>query len=129
MTLQDQLQIEATHGELRRIGPWLTGLLGPLDVDETVGVKIELAVHELALNSVDHSEATTVTLIGAIDDRALVIELRDRGCSFDPAAVSRPTEPQVRGYGLMIIEQIATSVDYHRIGDENRWTVQFCLEP
>ena len=122
-----QLSLEANYLALRAIGPWLHSLIG--DRPECGG--IELAVHELATNSVDHAQASDgmVLLEGWMDGESLVVEMRDRGIDFDQSSVASPDPdvPQVRGYGLMILEQLAEDVRYQHVNDVNHWVVRFAL--
>ncbi len=123
--------IAATHLGLRDIGPWLRALLSSLEPsqrDQVLGA-IELAVHELANNAVDHAEPASgeISLIGGVEGDELVVILRDDGQPFVTPAPLPPDEPQIRGYGLMIVEQIATAVDYQRQDGENTWSARFSL--
>ncbi len=129
MTKTVDLRLDATYLALREIGPWLRCLFdangwGP----DGIG-PIELAIHELATNSVDHANPAdgVLNLSAETNDDSLVVLLTDRGREFDESSVTAPdaNQPQVRGYGLMIIEQVATSVSYSREDDTNCWTAQF----
>ncbi len=124
------LLLESNHLALRTIGPWLSERLAPLpdEVAAPVRGQIELAVHELANNSIDHAKSSGLELSADIDGDELVVVMTDSGLPFEADQVSPPTEPQVRGYGLMIIEQIATAIDYRRQDDQNRWTLRFSLD-
>jgi serine/threonine-protein kinase RsbW len=125
------VELAATYLALRDIGPWLEGLLAPLGSKRLAELKgsIELAVHELAANSVAHAYADDCKLVltGSLEQDRLVVCLEDGGDEFspDPTAVADPDHPQVGGYGLLIIDALASSVDYERDGDTNRWTVAF----
>lgn len=125
-----RLELAAEHLALRAIGPWLADTLerGGRAGPEAMGA-IELAVHELATNSVDHAESPDgrLRLEASFRDGALVVCVIDRGKSVDVAAIERPDEPQVRGYGMMIVEQVATDLRYDRSGEVNRWTATFTL--
>jgi len=124
------LQISADHESLRQIGPWLRDLFESNEPPTRLAA-IELAVHELANNSVDHakSDDRLVRLSAEIDleDLTLTVTVSDRGIAVDPEAIPTPEEhtPQVRGYGMMIIGQVADELTYERIGSENIWTAAF----
>ena len=130
MTEPKTLQLPSTHLALRSIGPWIDELLAPLEQGTASAVrgKIELAVHELANNSVDHAKSKSLELRGHVERDELVVSMVDFGLPFDGTQVSVPTEPQERGYGLMIIEQVTTAIDYSRNGDRNHWTLRFSLD-
>lgn len=126
------LQISADHESLRHIGPWLRDLFEGSELPSRF-TSIELAVHELANNSVDHakSDDRLVRLSAAIDQKdlaaTLTVTVTDRGIAVDPETIPTPEEhvPQIRGYGLMIIDQVADELTYERIGNENVWTAAF----
>jgi len=126
-----ELHLEATYLDLRKIGPWLSSILN--DYDEGLLGSIELGVHELATNSVDHAHSPdeSLTLRAAIEGELLVVELIDRGVAFEAETVvsPNPDEPQVRGYGLMILEQLASELTYARHDEQNNWRATFPLEP
>lgn len=129
--MSSELTLDANYLELRQIGPWIAELLNARS-DDLLG-SIELAVHELAANSVDHAASPDgqLTLRGRIDGTILTVEMIDAGGAFDATAVTTPdpNQPQVGGYGLMILEQLAATVSYERNGDQNHWRTTFELDP
>ncbi len=116
------LTVDATYEAVRALGPWLREFL---DADE-VG-SIELAVHEVATNAIDHAEASTVQFDLCRSGGQVVVSVADDGRPAHPTdvEVNEPDTPQVRGYGLMIVEQLAESVSYRRDGARNVWTLTF----
>lgn len=134
---QAVLTLEATYEDMRRIGPWLADQVGAIGADafaERVG-ELELAVHELAMNIVDHAydDATrpgaTFDVVMRCEDGDLVVAFDDGGVAYDSG--DKPVigdEPTVRGYGLFIVEQLAKSVDYERRDDRNHWTLVFASQ-
>lgn len=128
--MRSELRLEANYLALRDIGPWLADLL--VGHDSSLLGSIELGVHELAANSVDHAESPdgAFVLFGHVENDVLTIELVDRGVPFAAAevAVPDPDLPQVGGYGLMILEQLATELHYVRIDDRNEWRTTFALD-
>lgn len=133
---RETLVLNADHLSLRAIGPWLADLatrFGFTETDIDLGA-VELAVHEIAMNIVDHSLALTggtYTLTSVRDADSLVIRTCDRGKQFTPAAYRSPQldEPQVGGYGLYLSEQLTDSLRYQRHGQENRWELVFKTAP
>lgn len=126
----NELNIASNYEALRAIGPWLAAVLDPLDevTKMSLCTRAELAVHELATNSVDHSDSATGILIRAeLTDDSLRVELIDDGDAVDVTAFPEPdiNEPQVRGYGMMIIGQLVRSLDYERADQRNVWTAIF----
>ena len=64
-----------------------------------------------------------VEVLLQLDDDRVVIELTDRGQSFDLGAVPPPPQPEERlaegGYGLHIIRSLMSEVSYVRDGERN----------
>lgn len=129
------LTLDADYEAMRAIGPWLSEqvpAIGATHLAERVG-EFELAVHELAVNIVDHAfddttrpSATFDITMFCNDDNDLVVRFVDRGIAYSEA--DKPVigdEPTIRGYGLFIVEQLAASIDYARSGDANHWTLVF----
>jgi len=132
------LTLDASYASVRDIGRWLDQI-----IVTPVGAafasrrgEIELAVHELAVNIVDHAFTTetranaTLELAAEIIDDTLFVRTFDSGLPVERLpGPPPPDQPQVRGYGLMIIEQLATSVHYQRSRSANRWTLSFEARP
>lgn len=131
---QPTLTLDANYEAMRRIGPWLAEQIGPVGaghLQDRVG-EFELAVHELAVNIVDHAfddearPTATFDISLACVEQKLIVRFVDGGHAYDtddkPVITNEPT---VRGYGLFILEQLAERIDYHRVGDENHWTLVF----
>jgi serine phosphatase RsbU (regulator of sigma subunit)/anti-sigma regulatory factor (Ser/Thr protein kinase) len=126
--------LEANHLALRELGPWLAGVCQDRLGDPGRLGKLELGLHELCTNIVDHSYRGgpgRIRITAWLQPGAVRFESRDVGVAFVPGPAGRP-EPgiaQIRGYGLMLIEQLVDSVSYERVGDENVWTVISRWEP
>jgi serine/threonine-protein kinase RsbW len=130
-TAVSTLAIEANPLAVRDIGPWLRSLLADLSSQESDAVlsRLELAVHEVCMNVVDHAglpAGSSLDLRGSVDADRIRVEIHDDGRTFDPGGVREPIPgvPQVRGYGLMIVRQLVDSVDYFREGGHNSWVLQ-----
>lgn len=125
------LELAADYEAARQIGPWLATALEELSPPhaERVG-EIELAVHELAINIVDHAyddtdTDATYTISLTIEAGQLHALFCDQGRTYVDERTPKGDEPTVRGYGLMIVEQLATSITYERVDADNRWTLVF----
>jgi serine/threonine-protein kinase RsbW len=129
------LTIPASHLGARDIGPWLAGLCaGRSDAAQTLS-RLELALHELCINIVDHayggSDAGEIRIAGRLSQTGVQLEIRDRGTEFvqDRVVSPEPGVPQIRGYGLFLIEKLVESTHYRRQQDENVWTMTIGWEP
>lgn len=130
--MSNELVLAADYESARQIGPWLAStleLLGAPQIDR-VG-ELELALHELAINIIDHAYDETsrgeasysIQLERHGDD--LHAHFRDQGSAFSDTRQPAGDAPTIGGYGLMIVEQLARSVNYERVDAENRWTLVF----
>jgi serine phosphatase RsbU (regulator of sigma subunit)/anti-sigma regulatory factor (Ser/Thr protein kinase) len=128
-----ELKVASNYEALRAIGPWLDGILEPFDeMTRTImQQRMELAMQELATNSIDHAESGEggLTLRSDVNSSSVVIELSDLGKPVDIATIPEPdlTEPQIGGYGMMIAEQLTDDLGYERVDRRNVWTVRFDL--
>ncbi len=132
-----RLTLDADLVAVRELATWLPesirSIVGPETADSVVG-PIELSIHELCINITEHAYADRVPT-GSIDlsvtrqGDELVFEVFDAGEGFEPELIEEPdpAHPTVRGYGLMIIRQLASRVHYCRVDDFNQWTIHFPL--
>lgn len=129
-----RLKAGATYQDVRTIDQALVDLLvGAGDIDETTIHSIELAVHEVATNIVDHAypenpggqiEASISVSGGTLGrKRRLTVELSDTGLPFDAGTVAPVNfeTPQEGGYGLFLAEALMDEVHYERRSGRNIW--------
>ncbi|MDY7100542.1 MAG: ATP-binding protein [Actinomycetota bacterium] len=123
-------EVPATHEALRAIGPWLDETLRihvPGHVDELKG-RLELAIHELCINVVEHAYDGRPGVIRFdvwFEPERITIRLVDDGEEFDGSGVRipDPANPTVRGYGLMIVAQLVDDMRYERTAEHNVWSI------
>lgn len=121
-----ELTIRSERVELRQLRPWLNVRAPHLDAS-VIGC-IELCVHELATNVIDHSAAPELSIRWTIDTSHVTVELRDEGEALPRTTLTdREPHPRVRGYGMMIAEQLASELIYERQGSLNVWQARFDL--
>ena len=135
-----RLALRADALGVRDVGPWLVDLLAVIGPDEAavLHARMELAVHEICMNVVDHAFSAShttqpddITLQGDVATDAVLVTVRDRGSAFDQGSVRPPVPgvPQIRGYGLLIAEKLADDIDYRREGKVNVWSLRFDRAP
>lgn len=123
-------EVPAEHESLRAIGPWLDETLRthlPAHVEE-LKARLELAIHELCINVVEHAYENSSGLIRFdvwFGPQRVTIRLVDDGEEFDGSRVRLPdpANPTVRGYGLMIVAQLVDDMRYERTPDHNIWSI------
>jgi anti-sigma regulatory factor (Ser/Thr protein kinase) len=128
------LTLPATHLGARDIGPWLGTLSKLKAFESTTFSRIELALHELCVNIVDHAYRGIegeILIAAWLGDTEIRFEIRDHGVEFieDTVIPPQPGVPQVRGYGLFLIEKLVDTIAYQRQPNENVWTLTIRLEP
>ncbi len=129
--MSPRLELTADYEAARRIGPWLASALEELDAPQAERIgEIELALHELAINIVDHAYDDTFTdatysISLTTEADQLYALFCDQGHAFVDDRPPQGDEPSIGGYGLLIVEQLATSITYERVGADNRWTLVF----
>lgn len=123
---------------IRDIGPWLRDVardaVAP-DELESFAMKCELAVQELAVNIVTHGYDDAagpddhIELTGTVVDGAVRLVIDDRGKEYRPDDQPAPAadEPQIHGYGLMIVRQLTRRFEHERKNGVNTTTLEFPL--
>ena len=89
---------------------------------------VRLAVHEVCTNIIEHAyhwEPGRIKIVITIfnSPKKIEVELFDQGSSALLDHVKQPNleEPQVKGYGLYLIEHLVDELVYSRENDMNRW--------
>jgi anti-sigma regulatory factor (Ser/Thr protein kinase) len=142
MAAEIRLALPATHLGVRTLDAALMDLLLAAGVDEPTRYAVELAVHEVGTNIVEHAygdqgsgqidahaalDAGPALAAGAGLDahgaRTLLVKLEDSGRPFDAAAAPAPNldVPQEGGYGLFLAHALMDTVTYTRRGGRNIW--------
>ncbi|MCP5093998.1 MAG: ATP-binding protein [Chloroflexi bacterium] len=126
-----QLKIPATYQYLNVIGACISAMLEKaeqLSDTDTLSYNIELAVHEICINIVEHAYAglggaITLKFTVAASPHRFIIEITDSGQSFDLSEISKPNleEPQIRGYGLFLVYELMDEVVYLPETANNCW--------
>lgn len=96
--------------------------------DETVG-ELEIILEELLVNVISYAydEAGTGTIVvsATVSGSSVTLEFRDRGREFNPLERETPDldadieDRPIGGLGIFLVTELASSVTYERVGDEN----------
>ena len=108
--------IPAARRAIERLAPSL---------DEETLLNLRLLVSEIVTNAVRHvpaSDAATIRLVVARTDRAVRVEVEDRGPGFAPAPrTDGPAGEQTSGWGLHILAKLASRWGVESDGGARVW--------
>jgi serine/threonine-protein kinase RsbW len=124
-----RLELASNGRDLDALRSRIEGLLSDPRVSSDVSQRVQLAVHEVCANIVEHAYGSDrdgtiqVTLTRTFEPQRLVVDLFDTGLPFDPASEPEPNldEPHVRGYGLYIVRSVMDDVRYDHGAGGNHW--------
>lgn len=125
-----EVNIAATYEQIPIIEGCIRTILsnvGDAPAHNNLRYGVELAVHEVCTNIVEHAYAGAPGRIRAAltlePQRRLVVDLYDNGRSFNATAVAEPNldEPQTSGYGLFLVRNLMDEVTYRPHADGNHW--------
>ena len=123
------LRLPASHRFLNVVGATIRAVLTRVDMPnaETFSYNVELAVHEICANIVDHAYENifdaSFDAQFILDADRLSIILIDQGHSFDPDKIPPPDLNDVHtgGYGLFLAKELLDEVAYQATNEGNRW--------
>ena len=107
-----------------------------LSLDSQLVAQLRLGIQEMVTNVVRHAyrdgESGLLDLELGFEGGELVVVLRDRGMPFDPTAgrgaLPAPDELAEGGYGLGLVREVMTRIDYaYDIHEGNRLTMRRML--
>lgn len=131
-----QFRVPATFQAVRTVDAAILNLLAEVGTDEITAYNVQLAVHEVCTNIVEHAYAGREDGIIAVSlklvqapIRVIEIELRDQGRAFDPDQIPAPNleEPQEGGYGLFLARALLDDIRYEQGAAENAWHLRKVL--
>jgi anti-sigma regulatory factor (Ser/Thr protein kinase) len=129
MSLEDQISLKPTARDVTRLNAWLDENFARSGIDNSLAADLKLCLNEVMANLISYGFKDTA------DPSALVgIRLRpghasatvaDNGTYFD---IREWTPPEGRdlmtgdlgGFGIALIKERASRIDYRRDGDRNR---------
>jgi phosphoserine phosphatase RsbU/P len=130
MTLRDRIDLEPVASEVMRLNQWLDAAFARGGVGPSIAADLKLCINEVFANLISYAFGDTVH-----PEIAVEIELQphlatavisDNGAYFDlrtwPAA-QKPTsltDAREGGFGIALIRDRATRIDYDRVGAINR---------
>lgn len=96
--------------------------------ENTKVYSVQLAIHEICSNIIEHSYRglldRNIKVEFFIDENnVFFVDIYDNGTLFNLKEVNLPSldKPQVRGYGLFIVQNLMDKVIYEETHDRNHW--------
>jgi serine/threonine-protein kinase RsbW len=114
----ETLVITSESGQLARVRAWLGAGMARRGVDARTQSAIQVAVGELATNSIKHAyggrAGQPIHISLEATDVRVVVELEDFGTPFDPDRYRHPDLDQAneRGVGLYIVRRLTDELDF-----------------
>ena len=97
--------------------------------DEAALYAVDLALEELAGNTIRYGKARTIRVEVAIDPTTVRLSIVDDGLAFDPTRHPEPARARsladapIGGRGISLVRRFARAMRYRRESDENRLEV------
>jgi anti-sigma regulatory factor (Ser/Thr protein kinase) len=132
---QFDLVVRNDESELGRMTGWIIEVCKTAELSETNAYAVQLCLEETASNIMRHGEASArateiaVKLVRNGADTIMTIE--DNGSPFDPTKfVVQPRaqpikEASVGGFGINLMRQFASHIEYQRGGGRNNLRLTF----
>jgi anti-sigma regulatory factor (Ser/Thr protein kinase) len=132
-----ELRVAADLKEVDRVREFLLRAIAGLPLGDEDRLKVELALHEIFVNIARYAyprgRAGEVVLRIRKEEKALVIEVRDRGIPFNPVRKKNP-DLMVKlrrgvpgGLGVYFFKTLMDGLSYRRADGENILTVRKTL--
>jgi anti-sigma regulatory factor (Ser/Thr protein kinase) len=132
-----ELRVAADLKEVDRVREFLLRAIAGLPLGDEDRLKVELALHEIFVNIARYAyprgRAGEVVLRIRKEEKALVIEVRDRGIPFNPVRKKNP-DLMVKlrrgvpgGLGVYYFKTLMDGLSYRRADGENILTVRKTL--
>jgi serine/threonine-protein kinase RsbW len=129
----EKCSLPAELGSLAELRRYVTEAAGSAGIDEARAYKLQLAVDEIATNTIlygykDVGASAVISIDNEIRGDALVITLEDHAQEFDPRTMRMPNaedlakpleERAIGGLGIFLAIHGVDRFEYRREGDRN----------
>ena len=117
-------EIASKFTYLEQVNEFISELFKRTDMSNDEIWELRLAMHELAINAIEHGnkkdERKQVKIDCTIFDDRLEFLVEDEGQGFDPQSVPDPTDTEgierTRGRGIFLVSRLVDKVDYENGG-------------
>ena len=130
MILRDGIALEPVASDVVRLNQWLDAAFVRGELDPSIAADLKLCINEVFANLLSYAFQDTANPEIAVEielqpDLATAV-VSDNGSYFDPRTWPSPEKPtslataREGGFGIGLIRDRATRIDYQRIGATNR---------
>ena len=132
-TVREQISMINDEAEVGRLGDFVKGFFGKLEIDDKTASGLRLALEEAVVNVIDYAypegEKGNVLVLADSNRKEVRFTIIDSGIPFDPTSVleadtsldadSRP----IGGLGILLSRRLTDSVSYSRRNGQNVLTL------
>src|SRR5688572_25651936 len=130
MTVRDRITLEPVASDVVRLNEWLDAVFVRGDVSPSIAADLKLCINEVFANLISYAFRGTANPEIAVEvelqpEQAVAV-VSDNGSYFDLRTWPNPEKPtslltaREGGFGIGLIRDRATRIDYERIGATNR---------
>jgi anti-sigma regulatory factor (Ser/Thr protein kinase) len=129
MSLADRIRLEPTASEVTRLNGWLDQKFAESGLERSLGADLKLCINEVVANLIaygfkDTADPSTLVEISLKPGRASAT-VTDNGAYFDIRDFDAPKDRDLMtaepgGFGVALIKERASRLDYSRGGGFNR---------
>jgi serine/threonine-protein kinase RsbW len=130
MSLREKLTLKPIVSEVARLNDWLEEAFVRSAIQSSIAADLKLCLNEVVVNLISYAFADTaepqISVEIELQAHLAKAEVRDNGTYFDirdwpaPEAPKDLTSAQIGGYGILLIRDRASSIDYDRVDGVNR---------
>lgn len=129
-------KIAARKESLSTVHLWLTSALAPLELSIDEFHRVDLALSEWITNIIIHGKGldgpdSEIRILLKLEGRQVTLEICDTYAPFNPKTMKLPGQPHDLehasriGYGVSVILNSVSDLEYSRVNGENRLQMRF----
>lgn len=133
MTLSDRMVVKPIASEIAKLNDWLDGAFETGKLERPVAADLKLCINEAVANLIDYAFKDTAepSIVVEVEIEPLLgtAVVFDNGAYFDIRQWPTPEKPMdlmsatPGGFGIALIRERASHIDYVRDGSGNRLTI------
>ena len=132
--LDETLTLKNDVRQVPKLGEFIKGVMGQLEVDSKLAGKIRLAVEEAVVNAMEYAypsgQEGNVTIRVQANGQRIKFTISDEGVPFDPTAAAKADtslsveDRPIGGLGIMLVRELMDSINYEREEGRNILTLR-----